>query len=184
MGHSYETNAATETENSFKFLTADDAQSLASHPQHSAWVSASAGTGKTKVLTDRVLRLLLPRENGMEGTHARRILCLTYTKAAANEMAVRITKMLGSWAVMDVEHDDPAYSLRSKLEKLLDYVPSQAHIEAAKRLFAEVVDTPYKVECCGSYHTLNQKELTSRRAHKISSFGKERGKSGTEPLRR
>jgi heterodisulfide reductase subunit B len=44
-----------------------------------------------------------------------------------------------------------------------------------RALGAEVVDTPFKVECCGSYHTLNQKELTSRRAQKISSFGKDRG---------
>lgn len=124
-----------------RFLTADDAQSLASHPDHSAWVSASAGTGKTKVLTDRVLRLLLPRENGQDGTPTRRLVCLTYTKAAANEMAVRITKMLGSWAVMDVDSFDQDSSLRYKLEKLLGYTPSEKHIKAAKRLFAEVVDT-------------------------------------------
>lgn len=118
------------------FMTADEAQSLASHPQYSAWVSASAGTGKTKVLTDRVLRLLLPRENGQVGTPPRRLVCLTYTKAAANEMAVRITKKLGGWAVMDVEG-----SLRNELDKLLGYMPTQVHIEAARRLFAEVVDT-------------------------------------------
>ncbi len=123
------------------FTTADEAQSLASHPEHSAWVSASAGTGKTKVLTDRVLRLLLPRENSAAGTSPRRLVCLTYTKAAANEMAVRITKMLGSWAVMDVDNPDLEHSLRYKLEKLLGYAPSQTHIEAARRLFAEVVDT-------------------------------------------
>jgi ATP-dependent helicase/nuclease subunit A len=119
-----------------KFKTADEAQSLASHPDMSAWVSASAGTGKTKVLTDRVLRLLLPRENGQVGTPPRRLVCLTYTKAAANEMAVRITKKLGGWAVMDVE----GY-LRNELDKLLGYTPTQVHIEAARRLFAEVVDT-------------------------------------------
>ncbi len=62
-----------------RFLTADDAQSLASHPQYSAWVSASAGTGKTKVLTDRVLRLLLPRDNGQRGSLARSIVCMTFT---------------------------------------------------------------------------------------------------------
>ena len=118
-----------------QFTTADEAQSLASNPEHSAWVSASAGTGKTKVLTDRVLRLLLPRENEQEGTPSRRLVCLTYTKAAANEMAVRITKMLGSWAIMEADE------LRHKLEKLLCYTPSKTHIEAARRLFAEVVDT-------------------------------------------
>lgn len=119
-----------------KFLTADEAQSMASHPQYSAWVSASAGTGKTKVLTDRVLRLLLPREKGEKGSPARSIVCLTFTKAAANEMAVRITKMLGAWAVMA----DGA--LVTKLEILLGYAPSDEHIAAARRLFAEVVDMP------------------------------------------
>ncbi len=123
----------------FEFLTADEAQNIASNPEHSAWVSASAGTGKTKVLTDRVLRLLLPRENGRDGTPARRLVCLTFTRAAANEMAVRITKTLGSWAVMDVEGDNSLYQI---LEKLLGYAPTQKHIDAAKRLFAEVVDTP------------------------------------------
>ena len=68
---------------------------IASNPQESIWVAASAGTGKTKVLTDRVLRLLLPRNDGSAGTPPNRILCLTFTKAAANEMAVRINK--NSW---------------------------------------------------------------------------------------
>ena len=119
----------------YRFLSADDAQNLASHPQYSAWVSASAGTGKTKVLTDRVLRLLLPREKGQEGTPARRLVCLTFTKAAANEMAVRITKTLGFWSVMEDG------LLQGALERLLGYVPSQIHIEASRRLFAEVVDS-------------------------------------------
>ncbi|MCK5384233.1 MAG: double-strand break repair helicase AddA [Alphaproteobacteria bacterium] len=124
-----------------RFQTADDAQNLASHPQKSAWVSASAGTGKTKVLTDRVLRLLLPRENGQEGTPLQRLVCLTYTKAAANEMAVRITKRLGSWAVMDVDNPVRDKSLRHRLEKLLGYPPERTHIDAARRLFAEIVDS-------------------------------------------
>ena len=58
----------------------------------SVWVSASAGTGKTKVLTDRVLALLL------DGTAAHRILCLTFTRAAAAEMANRINQALAIWA--------------------------------------------------------------------------------------
>ena len=62
-------------------------QQMASNPHESIWVSASAGTGKTKVLTDRVLRLLLPRADGVPGTLPHRILCLTFTKAGAAEMA-------------------------------------------------------------------------------------------------
>ena len=65
-------------------LTADDPsepQRGASDPGASVWVAASAGTGKTKVLSDRVLRLML------NGTDPRRILCLTFTRAAAAEMA-------------------------------------------------------------------------------------------------
>tara|TARA_R110001592_G_scaffold29350_9_gene106588 strand:- start:1081 stop:4653 length:3573 start_codon:yes stop_codon:yes gene_type:complete len=117
-------------------------QQEASHPEHSVWVGASAGTGKTKVLTDRVLRLLLPRARGQDGTPPNRILCLTFTKAAANEMAVRINKTLGSWAVMDIDHEDAKKSLRQVLTQLLGYVPTEAHINAAKRLFADVIDCP------------------------------------------
>ena len=63
-------------------------QRRASDPECSVWVGASAGTGKTKVLTDRVLRLMLA------GTQPSRILCLTFTKAAAAEMSIRINNML------------------------------------------------------------------------------------------
>lgn len=60
------------------------AQFLAADPKVSAWVAASAGTGKTKVLTDRILNLML------HGFAPERILCLTFTKAAAAEMAKSI----------------------------------------------------------------------------------------------
>ena len=70
-------------------------QRRASDPAASVWVGASAGTGKTKVLTDRVLRLLLG------GTAPERILCLTFTRAAAAEMALRITRELARWTVAD-----------------------------------------------------------------------------------
>ena len=111
-------------------------QRAASNPQESIWVGASAGTGKTKVLTDRVLRLLLPRGDGRAATKANRILCLTFTKAAANEMAVRINKTLSSWAVMDVK------ALTAVLEDLLGAPPSEAQLETAQRLFADVIDCP------------------------------------------
>src|SRR3954470_21246870 len=66
----------------------------ATDPISSAWVSANAGAGKTYLLTDRVTRLLLT------GSHPSRILCLTYTKAAASEMASRLFDRLGQWALL------------------------------------------------------------------------------------
>jgi len=70
---------------------ATTAQRSATNPASSAWVAASAGSGKTKVLTDRVLRLLL------DGTAPQHILCLTFPKAAAADMSVRIAAQLESW---------------------------------------------------------------------------------------
>ncbi len=117
-------------------------QRAASNPQDSIWVAASAGSGKTKVLTDRVLRLLLPRTDGRDGTEPRRILCLTYTKAAANEMSQRIHKILASWAVMDLDNADDKKSLRKQLSNLMGAKPTQDQIGAAQQLFAKVVDCP------------------------------------------
>ncbi|MEM9357903.1 MAG: UvrD-helicase domain-containing protein, partial [Pseudomonadota bacterium] len=71
------------------------AQARASSPEASAWVSANAGAGKTHVLKLRVLRLMLA------GTPPERILCLTYTKAAAAEMAQRVFDELSEWATLD-----------------------------------------------------------------------------------
>ena len=68
-------------------------QGRASDPHASAWVEANAGTGKTKVLTDRIVRLLL------DGASPQRILCLTFTKAAAAEMRNRLATLLGSWTL-------------------------------------------------------------------------------------
>ncbi len=66
-------------------------RSNAINPNFSVWVNASAGTGKTKILIDRVLRLLLENK--------RNILCLTFTNAAANEMENRIHSILSKWAI-------------------------------------------------------------------------------------
>jgi len=112
-------------------------QRAASDPFISSWVGASAGSGKTKVLTDRMLRLLLPREDGRPGTPPEKILALTFTKAGANEMAQRLSKQLSAWAVMDTE------KLSDAMEKdLFGRAPTSSELDAARKLFARVVDTP------------------------------------------
>jgi len=109
---------------------ADAPQRRAADPGASVWVAASAGTGKTKVLTDRVLSLLVG------GTEPHKILCLTFTKAAAAEMETRIAEQLGQWAVMaDGE-------LAASLTDLLGRKPPDAALPRARRLFADVLDTP------------------------------------------
>lgn len=111
-------------------------QRRAAEPENSVWVSASAGTGKTKVLTDRVLRLLLPRASGEPGCKAHKILCLTFTKAGAGEMALRISKTLAKWAVMEDA------KLTETLQTLLDRNIKAEDMRAARKLFADVVDVP------------------------------------------
>ncbi len=109
---------------------ATDAQRRATTPSHSAWVEANAGTGKTKVLTDRVTRLLL------DGVKPERILCLTFTKAAAAEMRNRLATQLGRWALA------PQPKLDEEVEQLIDRTPDPAERVAARRLFARVLDAP------------------------------------------
>mgnify|MGYP001795216153 FL=1 len=94
------------------FEAAKRAQAQAADPTQSAWVEANAGSGKTKVLIDRVARLLLRRPDGRPGALPDSILCITYTKAAANEMLSRLYARLGDWAVASDE------SLRASLAQL------------------------------------------------------------------
>ena len=122
-------------------MRATDHQRLAADPGLSAWVTASAGTGKTHVLTDRVLRLLLtdcPPE---------RILCLTFTKAAAAEMANRLHGRLGSWVAASEE------DLRRDLTDLTGLTFDGQTMKLAPRLFARVLDTPggFKVQTIHSF---------------------------------
>lgn len=105
-------------------------QGLATLPTASVWVGASAGTGKTTVLVNRLLRLLL------EGSAPHRILCLTYTKAAAAEMANRLAVRLSNWATQ------PDAELEEDLVRLLDTAPNAAQLSMARTLFATVLDTP------------------------------------------
>jgi ATP-dependent helicase/nuclease subunit A len=105
-------------------------QLAASDPSVSVWVSASAGTGKTKVLTDRVLRLLLSKVSPSK------ILCLTFTKAAAAEMSNRINNELANWVIIDQS------KLNTRLTELMGIAPTVEHINLARKLFIIVLDTP------------------------------------------
>ncbi|MBT5050687.1 MAG: double-strand break repair helicase AddA, partial [Rhodospirillaceae bacterium] len=106
------------------------AQRRAADPTRSVWVSASAGTGKTKVLTDRVLSLLLT------GTPPHKILCLTFTRAAAAEMANRINASLAGWAVADNDE------LTKQITDLTGAPPEPDMLRRARPLFARVLDVP------------------------------------------
>lgn len=102
----------------------------AGDPSRSAWVSANAGTGKTYTLANRVTRLLL------DGAPPERILCLTYTKAAAAEMAGRLFKQLGEWAMLD----DAVLSKR--ITEIGAPMRNADELNTARRLFALALETP------------------------------------------
>ena len=106
--------------------TAD--QTYAADPHASVFVSANAGTGKTKLLTDRVLRLLL------SGSPADSILCVTYTRTAAAEMRNRIYRRLASWATMSAD------KLGAELTQMGFSLPSQEVRQRARTLFTEILD--------------------------------------------
>ena len=104
-------------------------QLAASDPAVSAFVAASAGSGKTRLLTDRLLRLMVG------GAKPERILCLTFTKAAAAEMALRLQHRLGQWVTLDQS------ALRAELRNLA-IEPTEATLTRARSLFAQVLDLP------------------------------------------
>ncbi len=118
--------AATMAKGALQKLLGD--QALAASPQAHVWLSASAGTGKTHVLTARVFRLLL------QGVRPENILCLTFTKAGAAEMADRIHDRLAAW----VQMDDKA--LFADLEALGEESGPEAR-DNARRLFAQVLES-------------------------------------------
>jgi|GEM_PF-2431648 ATP-dependent helicase/nuclease subunit A len=103
-------------------------QAQASDPQANVFVAASAGTGKTKILADRYLRLLLA------GNQPNRILCITYTKAAANEMLVRIKKRLREWFLADEK------KLDCLLKNLLLRNPATNELTLAKKLYFILIE--------------------------------------------
>lgn len=105
-------------------------QAQAVDPRDSVWLSASAGTGKTQVLSARVLRLLLREDVAPE-----QILCLTFTKAGAAEMATRVNEVLANWVRMsdaDLGRDLIA----------IGESPAPEVVERARSLFAQVLDCP------------------------------------------
>ncbi len=118
-------------------------QIAASDPNVSAWVSANAGSGKTHVLAQRVIRLLL------EGTAPSKILCLTFTKAAAADMANRVFSTLAKWTAMDDSTLDAA------MKTVEGRAPSVARRLRARRLFAEALETPggLKVQTIHAFST-------------------------------
>ncbi|SFT96654.1 double-strand break repair helicase AddA [Sedimentitalea nanhaiensis] len=106
-------------------------QVRAARPDASTWLAANAGSGKTRVLTDRVARLLL------DGIHPEHILCLTYTKAAASEMQNRLFRRLGDWAMLDDTR------LSEALNELgSDTAPDVDRLSHARTLFARAIETP------------------------------------------
>lgn len=113
-----------------KLSEASGLQRRAADPEASVWVSASAGTGKTKVLTDRVLTLML------RGTPPERLLCLTFTKAAAAEMRNRLAGVLRGWATCAEE------ALEGRLFELLGRRPEPPEMLRARQLLARVLDAP------------------------------------------
>jgi len=102
----------------------------ASDPAVSAWVAANAGSGKTHVLAQRVIRLLL------DGVAPEKILCITFTKAAAANMAKRVFDTLAAWTGLDDDRLDQAISTISNIK------PNAELRAQARRLFARALETP------------------------------------------
>ncbi len=111
-------------------MSAHDPVLAAADPKNSAWVSANAGAGKTHTLANRVTRLLL------SGAKPERILCLTYTKAAAAEMAGRLFDILGKWAMA------PDDELAEHVAEIGAGDLSGEDLRKARRLFAQALETP------------------------------------------
>ena len=110
-----------------------DPQQIAADPRLSIFVTANAGSGKTKTLIDRVARLLLT------GAEPETILCVTYTKAAAAEMQRRLYSLLGDWSVLD---DAKLREVLGRLEGLEPATYDGPRLSSARGLFARALETP------------------------------------------
>ncbi|GGY37332.1 double-strand break repair helicase AddA [Parvularcula lutaonensis] len=108
----------------------DQIQSEVGNPANSAWVSANAGTGKTYILVRRVIRQLLA------GAKPASIVCITFTKAAAAEMADRLLGMLSDWALMEDEE------LVRAIKEVTGGAPDKENLGEARQLFAEALESP------------------------------------------
>ncbi len=113
-----------------EYKAAVRAQHQAANPSASRLASANAGSGKTRVLVDRVSRILL------QGVPPEKILCLTYTKAAASEMQSRLFKTLGDWSIWDDE------KLNQALTELMGAKDHGVSLKTARQLFAKALETP------------------------------------------
>src|SRR5215470_16986247 len=109
-------------------------QTAASDPAASVFVAANAGAGKTHVLAQRVIRLML--DGGPDGVDPGKILCITFTKAAAANMATRVYDRLKGWIALDDGALDDA--IREIGVTDIDAAKRQR----ARRLFAAALDTP------------------------------------------
>jgi ATP-dependent helicase/nuclease subunit A len=107
-----------------------DRQARASNPRASSFVSANAGSGKTHVLVQRVIRLLLT------GVPPEKILCITFTKAAAANMAERVFTTLGHWVTLDDAALDAAIIDAGVAD------PDKKLRKIARELFAQALETP------------------------------------------
>ncbi len=111
-------------------MSTRDPSLIAADPSRSAWVAANAGAGKTYTLANRVTRLLLA------DTKPEKILCLTYTKAAAAEMQGRLFKQLGEWSML------PDAELAANIARIGAEPGGAEQLRKARRLFAQALETP------------------------------------------
>jgi ATP-dependent exoDNAse (exonuclease V) beta subunit len=109
-------------------INVNELQEQASNPNHSVWVTASAGSGKTKVLIDRLLRLLL------SGKHPSSIVCMTFSQNGAREIEQRLDSILKQWIFL-TDAD-----LQNELNKLGMY-----KISKARSLWSKVLDHPIQI---------------------------------------
>jgi len=165
-------------------------QARAAAPDAHVWLSASAGTGKTHVLTARVFRLLL------QGVRPENILCLTFTKAGAAEMADRVHDRLAAW----VQMDEP--DLFNDLEALGEASGPDAR-DHARRLFAEVLEStggglriqtihgfcqqlltafPLEADLAPGFRPLDQREQSSLARQMLAELVVEAQEQGDAPL--
>jgi ATP-dependent helicase/nuclease subunit A len=132
-------------------------QKWASNPADNIYLAASAGTGKTKTLVDRMLRLLL------DGVKIEEILCITFTNAAANEMLERLKVRLEQWFLMDDER------LRLEIEELVGKSMEDERLKYAKQLYLIYLDNfdKFRVQTLHSFcvkvlsqmHYIDENEL-------------------------